>query len=322
MRVLISGGFGFVGGRLAQHLHQAGHQVVLGSRLVSSPPEWLREAEVVNMDWNDRDALVAVCVDVDVIIHAAGMNAQDSVANPAEALSFNGVATARLLEAGCKARVKRFIYLSTAHVYGAPLECTITEESCPCNLHPYATSHLAGESAVLYATQRKQIEGVVLRLSNAFGAPAHAVANCWMLLVNDLCRQAVTLRSMTLRSTGLQRRDFITLQDVSRVVAHMIFLPNNQVDDGLFNVGSGKGLRVIDMVKLIQIRCTEVLGYTPDIIRPQPTEGDESPNLDYRIDKLLSTGISLSGNPDLEIDEILRMCNKYFMVIKTKRIIG
>jgi len=313
MRVLISGGFGLVGGRLGQHLHQAGHQVVLGSRTASSPPEWLREAEVVKMDWNDRDALAAVCAGGDVIIHAAGMNAQDSVANPAEALAFNGVATARLLDAGCKARVKRFIYLSTAHVYGSPLEGTITEETCPRNLHPYATSHLAGESAVLYATQRKQIEGIVLRLSNAFGAPAHVEANCWMLLVNDLCRQAVTLRSMTLRSIGLQRRDFITLQNVSRVSAHMIDLPNNQIGDGLFNVGSGKSLWVIDMVELIQTRCTEVLGYTPEIVRPQPAKGDESANLDYRIDKLLSTDFSLSGNPVLEIDDILRMCNECCM---------
>ena len=310
MRVLISGGFGFVGGRLAQHLHQAGHQVVLGSRTVSSSPEWLRDAEVVKMDWSDHDALAAVCASVDVIIHASGMNAQDSVANPAEALAFNGVATAHLLDAGCKNGVKRFLYLSTAHVYGSPLEGTITEETCARNLHPYATSHLAGESAVLYATQRKQIEGIVLRLSNAFGAPAHAEANCWMLLVNDLCRQAVNLRSMTLRSTGLQHRDFITLQDLSRVVAHMIDLPNNQIGDGLFNVGSGKSSRIIDKVELIQARCTEVLGYTPEIIRRQPAQNDESPNLDYRIDKLLNTGFSLSGNPTLEVDETLRMCNE------------
>jgi UDP-glucose 4-epimerase len=241
------------------------------------------------------------------------MNAQDSVANPVEALAFNGLATAHLLDAGCKNGVKRFLYLSTAHVYGSPLEGTITEETCARNLNPYATSHLAGESAVLHATQTKQIEGIVLRLSNAFGAPAHAEANCWMLLVNDLCRQSVNLRSMTLRSTGMQRRDFITLQDVSRVVDHMIYLPNNQIGNGLFNVGSGKSSRIIDKVKLIQVRCTEVLGYTPEIVRRQSTHNYESPNLDYTIDKLLNTGFSLSGNPALEIDETLRMCNERFV---------
>lgn len=307
MRVLISGGFGFVGGRLAQHLYQAGHQVVLGSRMLRSPPKWLRDSEVVKMDWSDSGALAAVCNGIDVIIHASGMNAQDSVASPSEALAFNGLATAHLLDAGCKTRVKRFIYLSTAHVYGSPLEGTITEETCARNLHPYATSHLAGESVVLYATQREQIEGIVLRLSNAFGAPAHTEANCWMLLVNDLCRQAVNLRSMTLRSTGLQCRDFITLQDLSRVVAHMIDLSNNRIGDGLFNVGSGKSSRIIDMVELIQTRCTEVLGYTPEIFRPQSTESEQGCRLDYRIDKLLMTGFCLSDNAVFEIDKTLQL---------------
>lgn len=259
------------------------------------------------MNWSDRGALAAVCTGIDVIIHASGMNAQDSVTSPSEALAFNGLATAHLLDAGCKTRVKRFIYLSTAHVYGSPLEGTITEETCASNLHPYATSHLAGESVVLYATQRAQIEGIVLRLSNAFGAPAHTEANCWMLLVNDLCRQAVNLRSMTLRSTGLQFRDFITLQDLSRVVAHMIDLSNKRIGNGLFNVGSGKSLRVIDMVELIQTRCTEVLGYTPEIIRPRATESEQGCRLDYRIDKLIMTGFCLSENVVCEIDKTLRL---------------
>lgn len=311
MRILISGGFGFVGGRLAKYLQHAGHEVVLGSRSAKSPPEWFREAEVVKMDWNDTDALTTVCAGVDVIIHAAGMNAQDSAANPSEALAFNGVSTARLIDAGYKALVRRFIYLSTAHVYGSPLEGTITEEANLRNLHPYATSHLAGESAVLYATQSKQIEGIVLRLSNAFGAPAHWEANCWGLLVNDLCRQAVTLRSMTLRSTGLQRRDFITIQDVMRVIAHMVELPKSNIGNGVFNVGSGNSSSVIDMVELIQIRCKEVLGYTPGIIRQLPVENEKSPNLEYRIDKLLGTGFKFDGNPELEIYDIIEMCSLY-----------
>ena len=308
MRVLITGGFGFVGGRLAQHLHQAGHHVVLGSRTVRSPPQWLREAEVVKMDWNNIEALEAVCVGLDVIIHASGMNAQDSFASPAGALAVNGVATADLLSAGCKTGVKRFIYLSTAHVYNSPLEGSITEETCPRNLHPYATSHRAGEVAVLYATQRKQIEGIVLRLSNAFGAPAHADANCWMLLVNDLCRQAVSLGSMTLRSSGFQRRDFITLHDLSRVIAHITDLSNAQTIEGVFNVGSGNSSRILDMVELIQSRCTEVLGHTPEIIRPQPAIDEQNSNLHYRVDKLLYTGFSLSNDLAFEIDQTLHMC--------------
>ena len=61
------------------------------------------------------------------------------------------------------------------------------------------------------------------------------------------------------------------------------------------------------MVELIQTRCTEVLGYTPKIIRPQSVENEQSSILDYRIDKLLMTGVSLRDNVVLEIDKTLRM---------------
>ena len=313
MRVLISGGFGFVGGRLAQHLHQAGHQVVLGSRTASSPPEWLREAEVVQINWNNCDALASVCVGGDMIIHAAGMNAPDSAANPAEALAFNGVATARLLDAGSKARVKRFIYLSTAHVYSNPLEGTITEETCPRNLHPYATSHLAGESAVLYAIQRKQIEGIVLRLSNVFGPPAHAEANCWMLLVNDLCRQAVETGQIVLKTSGNQLRDFIPMKNLCETFQILTMRDDVWNRNFPINLGAGYAMSVISMAELIRQRCQHVIGNKPHIHRPASSETGAVSHLEFRTAKLAKLITLPSIDMESEIDELLRFCQRTFV---------
>lgn len=312
MRILIAGGLGFVGGRLGQYLHQAGHQVILGSRNAGSPPDWLSQAEVVQTDWVDGRALEKICGGTDVVIQAAGMNAQDCAADPVVALEFNGLATARMVAAASRAGVKRFIYLSTAHVYASPLIGTITEDTFPRNLHPYATSHLAGEHVVLGARQRGQIEGIVLRLSNAFGAPVHKRVNCWMLLVNDLCRQAVTKRSLTLRSAGLQRRDFVALQDVGRAVSHVLDLSKEQMGDGVFNIGGAWTPRVIDMVKLIRTRCSAVLGFVPVLIRPKPEESEMALDLDFQIDRLLASGFELSGNVATEIDATLRFCHEAF----------
>jgi UDP-glucose 4-epimerase len=312
MRILITGGFGFVGGRLGQHLYQAGHQVILGSRNASRPPNWLPHTEVAKIDWNDGRALEQTCNGVDVIIQAAGMNAQDCATNPVAALEVNGIATARLLDASIRCSVKRFIYLSTAHVYASPLIGTITEETCPRNLHPYATSHLAGENVVLGATQRGEIEGFVLRLSNAFGAPMHKEVNCWMLLVNDLCRQAVTERRLTLQTTGLQRRDFVTLEGIARALSHVIDLRKKQFGSGVFNVGGNWAPRVIDMVELIQSRCSVVLGFTPDIIRPEPAEGVMPLDLDYRTNGLTASGFKSSRNVETDIDATLLFCREVF----------
>ena len=71
MRILITGGFGFIGGRLGARLAQAGHHVVLGSRnSFSSPAAWCPNAEVARFYWNDDAALEQSCRGIDLVIHA------------------------------------------------------------------------------------------------------------------------------------------------------------------------------------------------------------------------------------------------------------
>lgn len=308
MRVLITGGFGFIGGRVAQYLLQAGHQVVLGARNPGCSPAWWPQAKVVTTNWHDVHALAQICDGVDVAIQAAGMNAQGCAADPVAALEFNGLATARLVAAATRAGVKRFIYLSTAHVYASPLIGTITEDTCPRNLHPYASSHLAGENAVLSASQRGEIEGIVLRLSNAFGAPVHKDVNCWMLLVNDLCRQAVQTRKMVLHSSGLQQRDFIALAEVCRVVGHLSICASNIAMPSVFNVGSGLSQSVLEMAKLIQWRCKVVLGFEPEIQRPEAGANERHEMLVYRPERLAKIGEAPKLENNIEIDCLLEFC--------------
>jgi UDP-glucose 4-epimerase len=310
-KVLITGGMGFVGGRVAQILAARGDvEVMLGSRNAQISPSWLASADVVAMDWLAKESLLAACDGVDTIVHLAAMNDIDCLCDPVAALEVNGVNTVRLLEAAKASGVARFIYFSTTHVYGSPLVGRI-DETLPLKCqHPYATSHRAAEDVVLAANEK--LVSIVLRLSNGFGVPAHSAVNVWTLLVNDLCRQAVTQRSLTLRSSGLQKRDFVTLHDAAYAVSHMIDLPKAIVGDGIYNVGGGLSTRVIDMAEMIQSRCSEVLGFTPEILRPKPTINETSPDLDYRIDKLLATGFSLQGKFEDEIDEILLLCQKTF----------
>lgn len=292
------------------YLQQAGHQIILGSRKAKCPPDWLPQAEVAQINWGDGQALEHSCSGVDVVIQAAGMNAQDCGADPVAALEFNGLATARLLTSAVRAGVQRFIYLSTAHVYASPLIGIITEDTCPRNLHPYAASHFAGENAVLGAGQCGQIEGIVLRLSNAFGVPVHADVNCWTLLVNDLCRQAVQTRKLVLHTSGLQQRDFITLTDVERAVEHLLGLRQADCGDGVFNLGGDNPISVWDMAQKIASRSQMILGYLPAIERPVPQSGEKVDALNYSSSKLQKTGFVLKGDLDEEIDRTLLACGQ------------
>lgn len=302
-----------MGGRLAWHLAQAGHQIVLGSRKAVRSPAWLPHAEVAQMNWDDAAALERICNGVDVVIHAAGMNAQDCAADPVAALAFNGLATARLVAAASRVGVKRFVYLSTAHVYASPLVGTVNEDTCPRNLHPYATSHLAGEHAVLSASKRGLIQGIVLRMSNAFGAPMHMDVNCWMLLVNDLCRQAIQVRKLVLSSSGQQQRDFIGMTEVCRVVERLAFGGGDDCETGIFNIGAGMAQPVLTMAQTIQERCAKILGFEPELQREKERKNDSITPLTYRPDRLGEIGIKLNGlNNTDEIDHLLRYCNITF----------
>jgi len=309
IRILVTGGFGYVGGRVAQHLVEKGYQVVLGSRKIQSSPDWLPQSEVVQLRWDDEAALAEICNSVNVVIHTAGMNAQDCAFDPVAALEFNGLATARLMRASINEGITKFIYLSTAHVYRSPLVGEIDEKTCPRNLHPYASSHLAGENAVLYGSQNESdFSGIVLRLSNVVGSPVSKDVNCWMLLVNDLCKQAIIERSLTLNGDSKTVRDFVAIRDFCSVIEVLIESNNTS---NIVNIGSGKVCTVGEMATKIQSSCLNMLGFEPPIIfKQKPSMNKNLFNL--QTSYLDSIGFKFANNFDLEIEQLISFCVKNF----------
>jgi UDP-glucose 4-epimerase len=309
MRILITGGWGFVGGRLGQYLQLGNHKVVLASRVLHNTPEWLPGAKTVCIDWHSTASMEQACEGIDVIVHAAGMNAQDCNADPIAALSVNGLATEQLINAAISRSVKRFIYLSTAHVYANPLVGDISDSTIPRNPHPYATSHLAGERALLNAQHNGDIEGVVLRLSNAFGSPTHKEVNCWMLLVNDLCKQAVQTNRMEVNSSGLQYRDFISMTEVCKGISYII--ENNSIT-GCFNLCSEYSITILAMGELIKKRCNIVLNTHPTISSLPVQPGEKHEILNCTMAGLKKAGLCISRDITPEIDMLLLSCKKWF----------
>lgn len=314
MKVLVTGGFGYLGGRLAQFLVRgAANEVLLGSRRPANAPAWLPSARPVQTQWESPAELERICADVDAVVHLAGMNARQCAEHPVAALEFNAAATTRLLYAAIRQKVRRFAYVSTAHVYGAPLAGVITEETCPASLHPYASSHRAAEDVVRFARQSGAIEAMVIRLSNAYGAPAHKDADCWTLLVNDLSRQAVASRRMVLRSSGLQRRDFVPVMDVCRAIEHLLRLDVRHTAADVLNLGGGWAPTVWEMACLVQERCKATLGFEPELARVEPPPGETAPGLDYRCDTLHRTGFEAACDKVQEIDRLLDFCSAAFV---------
>lgn len=312
MKVLISGGFGLIAGRLAEFFSNSGHEVWLASRFSKPKINSISKSHLIKINWDDDAELERICSGMDIIVHAAGMNAQDCFISPTQALYFNGLVTSRFVNAAVSQSVEKFIYISSAHVYSTDLKGQITEKSYLTNLHPYATSHRSGEDAVLFANQQGKIKGIVTRLSNSFGYPISVETNCWSLLINDLCRQAIQLRALSLKTYGVQHRDFISLKEVCKAI---LFLAETKILDGdqpIFNIGSGKSSAIIDICNLVQNRCNQILDYKPEILRPLGDNLEESKPLFYLCENLLHHGFSFSDDNSSEIDELLRYCSVNF----------
>ena len=308
-QVLITGGFGYLGGRIAVEIaREASHSVRLGSRKNQPPPAWLPEACTVSMNVLEPQTLTAAMRDIHAVVHLAAMNENECVANHGRAVSINTLGALNVLQAAIDAGVERLIYFSTAHVYGAPLAGHITEDTLPRPIHPYAISHRAAEDFVLAAHDQKRIAGIVVRLSNGFGAPTHPAVDRWTLLVNDLCRQAVRTGKMVLRSNGLQQRDFVTLEDIGRGVGHLLGLARELCEDGLFNLGGGASMSIWEMTQRIASRCQATLGFTPELIRAGSTSDPPPPSLRYDCQKLQKTGFRLNSVLERELDDTLILC--------------
>jgi len=307
--VLLTGGFGNLGGRVAAALHDHGNwDIRLASRTHISPPAWAPLAEVIQLDVLNADEIARSCKGVSAVIHLAALNDRQAAQDPELAEAVSGRGTEALVNAAIENNVQRFVFMSTAHVYSSPLQGVITESTPTTNQHPYATSHFSGEHAVAERHVKEQFLGIRLRCANGFGYPMNPEVDIWHTLVYDLCKQVVATHKITLRSSGLQQRNFIAVSDICAAILHFLQLDATQVGDGLFNLGGSISTTVLEMATVVAARAHAVLGINATIDRQSPSMDELVIPLDYQINKLIATGFVPKNLVNEEIDRLLLMC--------------
>ena len=299
--ILITGGLGFLGGRITKHLRQNGFKVRVGSRIKS--------AETILMDFTNDLSLENSCKGVTHIIHLAGMNAQSSEIDPELSLTINGLGTLKLLKAAEIEGVSSFIFFSTVHVYGSPLCGEIDENSLLKPSSPYSISKRVAEDYVLEAN--KNISTTIFRLTNAVGSPVLKDSNCWMLVANDLCHQVVTSKNMNIYASEFVQRDFIPISGVCNAVHSSLLLDNSS--GGVFNLSSGASLSLRELSNIIVDRSKIVLGYKPSVSFINKEVKENFKELTISNSKLRESGIKTEVNLTKEIDSMLTNCVEWFL---------
>jgi nucleoside-diphosphate-sugar epimerase len=244
--VLIVGGAGYFGARLAEDLGKT-HKVTITRRTGSTVREkWIRKSgfETVEFDSAKMDA-IAVSGYFQAVINLAMPGAVEAASDPGRARLHALKTAAACLRLMDQTHCPILIHFSTFHVYGGGGRIQFSEADAPAPVHPYGEVHLACER-FLEPDQRVWI----VRPSNMVGAPAHGdLGDQAKLLFVDLCRQAAKGR-MSMHNDGLSYRDFLPFDDA--IAAVRVILTASPMPTRLLNLAHGHAMRLDEAARLIQ----------------------------------------------------------------------
>lgn len=262
MRILITGGAGFLGAHLANACHRAGHYVRVLDDLTSGDPAHLDPGiNFTRGDVRDVPKLWSLLLGVEVVYHlAARVSVPASVLYPREYNEVNVGGTVALLEA-CRdvGTMRRVILAGSATVYGDHSRQPVREEMESRPAVPYAVSKVAAELYLFTIGRLAGFETVALRIFNAYGPrqplpPAHAP------VVPQVMQQVLGRGSVVINGDGSQTRDFVYVDDVVAALLAAAQAPN--VDRRIINVGSGVETSINDLVAAI----AGITGLKADVI--------------------------------------------------------
>lgn len=304
--ILITGATGYLAGRIFQSLEKFNlYHFIFGCRdvLRASSIDFFAGQELRTFDIAESSTFVSALKGIDIVIHLASMNAQDSQQNPQLAQKINVDMVQKLIEESCTNKISQFVYMSTFHVYGPNVKGLITE-STPVNPeNVYAQTHFDAEKLLI---SNSRITGHVIRLSNAIGAPLIKDISAWKLVANDLCKQAIKTKKMILLSTGDQKRDFVAASCIGDAIHALV--SNLENKSSTYNLGSERTMSILEMAELIQKSCRDNLGFTPQLERkidPLIT-ADSFPMFTYSNERLRSLGFKMTTSLEDEIKKTLK----------------
>jgi UDP-glucose 4-epimerase len=251
MRVLITGGAGFIGSHLANELYRQGHLVRVVDDLSSGDPVALDSHVYLQRgDVRDVPRLWSLLQGIDVVYHlAARVSVPASILYPREYNDVNVGGTVALLEA-CRdvGSIKRVVLASSATIYGNQGQQPVNEAMTPQPAIPYAVSKYAAEQYLFTVGRLSGYETVALRVFNAYG-PGQAIPPTHAPVVPQFMRQILGHGSVIVNGDGTQTRDFVYIDDV--VEALMSAGTAANVDGQVINIGSGVETSINELIALI-----------------------------------------------------------------------
>ena len=268
MRVLVTGGSGFIGSNIVRRLLELGHEPVVLDDLSSGFAEnFVPGVPFFEADVRDAGAMAAALEDCAVVLHlAASVGNARSIDDPVKDSQINVIGTLNVLESARRQGLRRIVFSSSAGIFGELKTLPIDEDHPQDPDSPYGASKLAAEKMCLVYNKLYGMHNVCLRYFNVYGVNQRydAYGNVIPIFADRILRGV----PMTIFGDGEQTRDFVNARDVA--AANIAAATAGDDVDGPFNVGSGTRVTINDLAALMQRAAGREVGleYAP------PRKGD------------------------------------------------
>jgi nucleoside-diphosphate-sugar epimerase len=255
LTVLVTGGAGFIGSHIVEKLVNLGAHVTVLDNLSTGSLDNLQNVKghfnFIHGDINNFEDCRKACAGQKIVFHlAAKISVAESIKNPAPCYETNVVGTLHMLQACVAQNVQRFVFSSSAAVYGAQ-ENPCHEEMVCRPESPYGTSKLLGELLCKDFYQQHNLETVCLRYFNVYGErqnPNGTYAAVVAAFKNCMQKQ----KPITIFGDGMQTRDFISVDEVANANITLAAAQKNLVAGQIFNIGTGTSITLLELIEKLK----------------------------------------------------------------------
>ncbi len=271
MRILVTGGAGFIGSHIVDQCVAAGHEVAVVDNLWKEgggkTQNLNAQATFYRADVTDEAALARIFDEVrpDIVSHQA---AQHSVAistkNPRLDATVNVLGLINVLTNCTRTGTRKIVFASSGATYGTPASLPITEETPQHPESPYGITKMVTEYYLRYWQEANGLTYTALRYGNVFGPRQDPNGEAGVIAI--FAKRFLNHDSVRIDWDGEQKKDYVYVEDVAR--ANLLALAHG--DNEIFCIGTGRGASVNELYRILE----KVTGYSPEIVRAPKRPGD------------------------------------------------